>query len=111
MRDWLVPLEEFEANLGRDGKRFWVGLRHGTMSVELFAPQGRDTQQPHARDELYIVLRGTGTFSRRGEVRLVSAGDVIFVPAGAEHRFETFSDDFATWVIFWGPEGGEKEEG
>jgi mannose-6-phosphate isomerase-like protein (cupin superfamily) len=111
MARWLVPLEQFEAKLGSDGKRFWAGLRHGTMTVELFAPQGRDTQGVHAQDELYIALRGTGTFSKSGETRPVQAGDVIFVEAGAEHRFETFSDDFATWVVFWGPEGGEKEEG
>jgi hypothetical protein len=30
------------------------------------------------------------------------------VPAGVEHRFEEFSGDFGTWVIFYGPEGGEK---
>jgi mannose-6-phosphate isomerase-like protein (cupin superfamily) len=34
-------------------------------------------------------------------------GDVLFVPAGVEHRFEDFSDDFVTWVVFYGPEGGE----
>ena len=34
-------------------------------------------------------------------------GDMLFVPAGTVHRFEDFSDDFATWVIFYGPEGGE----
>lgn len=28
--------------------------------------------------------------------------------AGTEHAFADFSDDFATWVIFWGPEGGQK---
>jgi hypothetical protein len=27
--------------------------------------------------------------------------------AGAEHRFLNFSEDFADWVIFWGPSGGE----
>ena len=27
--------------------------------------------------------------------------------AGEVHRFERFSDDFATWVFFYGPEGGE----
>jgi hypothetical protein len=25
-----------------------------------------------------------------------------------KHRFEGFSHDFATWVIFYGPLGGEK---
>tara|TARA_R110002073_G_scaffold49320_2_gene131727 strand:- start:169 stop:279 length:111 start_codon:yes stop_codon:yes gene_type:complete len=32
---------------------------------------------------------------------------MIFVEAGAEHRFENFSEDFSTWVVFWGAEGGE----
>jgi uncharacterized protein YjlB len=36
------------------------------------------------------------------------AHDVLFVPAGVEHRFEGFSDDFAVWVFFFGPEGGEE---
>lgn len=34
-------------------------------------------------------------------------GDLLFVPAGVVHRFEEFTDDFATWVMFYGPEGGE----
>jgi mannose-6-phosphate isomerase-like protein (cupin superfamily) len=34
-------------------------------------------------------------------------GDVLFVAAGVEHRFENFTDDFAAWVFFYGPEGGE----
>jgi hypothetical protein len=29
---------------------------------------------------------------------------VLFVPAGMIHHFEKFSDDFATWVIFYGEE-------
>jgi hypothetical protein len=28
-------------------------------------------------------------------------------PYKVEHRFENFSDDFGTWVFFYGPEGGE----
>ena len=35
------------------------------------------------------------------------AGDCLFVAAGVEHRFETFSNDFSTWDVFWGPKGGE----
>jgi hypothetical protein len=27
-----------------------------------------------------------------------------------EHYFENFSDDFAVWVIFYGPDGGEKTD-
>jgi mannose-6-phosphate isomerase-like protein (cupin superfamily) len=41
----------------------------------------------------------------------VSPGDVLFVPAGVIHRFEEFTDDFAVWVLFYGPEGGEVRGG
>jgi mannose-6-phosphate isomerase-like protein (cupin superfamily) len=111
MTDWVVPLARFEEELGNGGAPYWQGLSHGTMRTLLFKPKGRDVQQPHGQDEIYIVHSGSGTFSKSGEMQPVQAGDVIFVEAGAEHRFETFSDDFATWVIFWGPEGGEGKAG
>lgn len=96
------------------GTPFVNALQHGTMSVELFAPNasrlGRDIQQPHTQDELYVVQRGRSAFWLDGERSEVQPGDVLFVPAGAQHRFEEFSDDFVTWVIFYGPTGGEHPE-
>jgi mannose-6-phosphate isomerase-like protein (cupin superfamily) len=83
----------------------------GTLSLELYAPQGRDDQKPHTQDELYVVVAGHGEFVNGAERHPFQAGDVIFVPAGVEHRFEQFSDDFQTWVIFYGPQGGEQVEG
>ncbi len=107
--DWLISLDEAEANLPGDLEafRFWYGLRHGTMKVGLYAPSAADTQGPHKQDELYIVVRGSGDFIKNGERRRFAARDVIFVEAGSPHCFENFSRDFATWVIFWGPAGGE----
>ncbi len=77
------------------------------MRFLLFAPRDIDTQRPHTQDELYIVKSGTGLFVRDNERRRIAAGDALFVPAGKEHRFEAMSDDFETWVVFWGPKGGE----
>jgi mannose-6-phosphate isomerase-like protein (cupin superfamily) len=108
MKDWLKPLSFLRDNLGKDGENFFNGMAHGTMTVEIYKPVGRDLQQPHAQDELYIVIAGTGIFSKAGEERSFAPGDLIFVEAGLEHRFETFTEDFETWVIFWGPQGGEK---
>jgi len=89
------------------GERFVQALAHGSMSVELYAPTGTDPQTPHAQDELYFVVSGTGDFVQGGERVRFAPGTVLFVPAGQEHRFENFSADFATWVVFWGPQGGE----
>ena len=90
------------------GKRFSVVLEHGTLSVEIYAPRGTDPQTPHTRDELYVVMSGSGQFVNGENRHPFGPGDVLFVPAGVVHRFESFTDDLAVWVIFYGPEGGEK---
>jgi putative methionine-R-sulfoxide reductase with GAF domain/mannose-6-phosphate isomerase-like protein (cupin superfamily) len=80
---------------------------HGTMAVEIYTPTGRDEQKPHDRDEVYLVVRGRGVFVE-GETRhSVETGAFLFVAAGRPHRFEEFSPDFAVWVLFYGPRGGE----
>ncbi len=81
--------------------------KHGSMSVELYAPKKVDLQSPHLQDELYVVISGNGIFFNNGERHPFGPGDVLFVPAGYEHRFEGFSENFQTWVIFYGPKGGE----
>ena len=106
---WMFALEDALGKLPDDPGtfRFHYGLRHGSMKVGLYAPRDSDSQSPHKQDELYIVIRGTGDFIKNETCAPFKAGDVMFVEAGAEHRFENFSTDFATWVIFWGPDGGE----
>ena len=88
--------------------RFLEMMRHGSMSVEWYAPEGVDTQQPHEQDELYVVVSGSGLFLNGAETYPFGPGDVLFVPAGVVHRFFDFTVDFGTWVIFYGPVGGEK---
>ena len=90
--------------------------RHGTMTLYFYQPRGRDHQPPHDQDEVYVVTSGFGTFAvGTSEATLTRTpfgpGDAIFVPAGAVHRFEDFSDDFGTWVIMYGPDGGEEAGG
>jgi mannose-6-phosphate isomerase-like protein (cupin superfamily) len=80
---------------------------HGSMELRWYAPPRIDPQVPHPQDELYIVASGRGVFTRAGEKFAFGPGDALFVAAGVEHRFEEFTDDFATWVVFYGPRGGE----
>jgi len=90
------------------GERFIEAFAHGTLVVELYAPRGEDPQTPHDRDEVYFVVSGTGDFTAAGERSRFAAGDALFVAARVAHRFENFSPDFAAWVVFYGPVGGEK---
>ena len=93
--------------LAESGALFLEVFAHGSLSVEIYKPIGEDLQQPHSRDEGYIVISGTGYFVNDGTRTPFGPGAFLFAPAGVVHRFENFSDDFATWVFFYGPEGGE----
>lgn len=95
------------AQLPTQGKRVVPQLIHGTLLAEMYAPRGHDPQLPHTRDEVYIVVAGNGIFMSGTSRQDFGPGDFLFVPAGMVHRFEEFSDDFAAWVMFYGPEGGE----
>jgi mannose-6-phosphate isomerase-like protein (cupin superfamily) len=64
----------------------------------LVAPEA-DRQQPHADDEVYVVLDGTGVLEVAGESVPVQAGAAVFVEAGAEHRFTAY-EQLAVLVIF-----------
>ncbi|HYE13745.1 MAG TPA: cupin domain-containing protein [Pyrinomonadaceae bacterium] len=103
-----VSVAEALARLpGPGGERFAAVLEHGSLVVEIYAPRGLDAQGPHTRDELYVVVEGRGEFLNGGARAEFAPGDVLFVPAGVEHRFENFTDDLVVWVVFYGPEGGE----
>jgi mannose-6-phosphate isomerase-like protein (cupin superfamily) len=108
--DWKLSLAEARAHLSTEAGVFkaYYGLRHGSMRAGLYVPENIDTQGPHKQDELYVVISGTGDFVKNGERIRFAPQDVLFVEAGSTHRFEHFSEDFSTWVIFWGPEGGEQ---
>jgi hypothetical protein len=80
---------------------------HGSLEVELYRPVERDLQRPHDRDEIYVVAQGSGQFFDGVQRRAVAPGSFLFVGAGQGHRFEDFSPDFAVWVFFYGPLGGE----
>ena len=80
---------------------------HGSLVAELYTPKGEDPQQPHDRDEVYLVARGTSFFFDGLNRHSIEAGSFVFICAGQQHRFENFSEDFAVWVFFYGPKGGE----
>ena len=107
MTDLIWRPQPSLAKLEAGDARYVELFTRGSLSLELYAPRGHDPQSPHDQDELYVVQQGTGTFRRADETCQFAAGDVLFVPAGVEHRFEDFSDDLCVWVIFYGPKGGE----
>jgi mannose-6-phosphate isomerase-like protein (cupin superfamily) len=105
-----ITPEQALKELKESDKEFIKLFEHGSLEVEVYKPNEVDNQKPHTRDEIYVVISGRGYFVNGEERHPFEAGQVLFVPAGRVHRFEDFSDDFATWVFFYGPNGGENPD-
>jgi quercetin dioxygenase-like cupin family protein len=86
--------------------RYLELIRASSLSAGVYVlPVGsEDHQQPHTEDELYYVARGRGRFRRSGAERSVRPGDLLFVPAGAEHRFVSVEEELVLVVFFAPPE-------
>ena len=99
--------EEFLAQLPLAPNEKWTEgvwdvepFAKGGVKLVFFAPRGTDHQTSHDEDEFYFIIRGSGELVIADERHEFKAGDVFFVAAEIEHRFQNFTDDFATWAIF-----------
>jgi mannose-6-phosphate isomerase-like protein (cupin superfamily) len=106
MQQRMTPAAALAA-LDQAGKASLGLFKHGSLEVEIFQPCGIDTQTPHRRDEVCVVISGKGYFVCGDTRQPFGPGEVLFVPAGRPHHFEDFSKDFSAWVMFYGPQGGE----
>ena len=91
-----------EAARAKQGKLYLEFLRVPALSMGLYVLEagGVDPQQPHTEDEVYYVESGAATVTVGGEERPVSAGSIIYVGAGVEHRFHSITEELKLIVFF-----------
>lgn len=84
------------------GKSYLEFLRAPVMSagIYLLGAGATDPQQPHKEDEMYYVVRGRARMRVGSEEQAVSAGSVICVEAGVEHRFFNIEEELLVLVFF-----------
>ena len=85
----------------KDGVPFTTAFKQGNLSLEFFAPRDTDYQTFHEEDEFYFIVKGKGELVIEDERFICEVGNAFFVPARVSHHFENFTDDFATWAIFF----------
>jgi mannose-6-phosphate isomerase-like protein (cupin superfamily) len=61
---------------------------------------GADDQSPHAEDEVYYVVAGRGKMESDGRKEDVKPGSLVFIAAGAQHRFVDIEEDLELLVVF-----------
>ena len=102
----VVRLDEALEAVRGAGVPWLEFLRAGMFSAGVYrlAAGERDTQAPHAEDEIYYVLRGRAELEAEGERHPVEAGSIAFVARRVEHRFVDISEDIEVLVLFAPPE-------
>lgn len=117
VRDWLASgsvqilraaghfaVPEGEPNTYREHLRT-AHLSVGTYCIPV---GGKDGQEPHAEDEIYVVVRGRAKLVRGadgsgpgpGAAYEVGPGSVIHVPARETHHFTEVTEDLSIVVVF-----------
>jgi len=94
-------IHEAQRRLAESGGGYEIVHRSPGLELGVYvlvAPAG-DSQQPHADDELYVVLEGSGVLNVEGEAIPVAEGQSVFVPAGAVHQFTAY-EGLSVLVIF-----------
>jgi cytidylate kinase len=91
----------------RSPRRYLEALRTGSFSVGIYSlGKGQeDEQKPHAEEEVYLVLEGSGRFRMGDEDFAVAPGALFNVPARVEHRFHSIAEDLLMLVFFAPAEG------
>ena len=96
-----ITLAEAVARVHAEPVPYALLFERGDVAIELYIPRGARSQMAiHDQDEVYLVLAGVAILDRDGERVTCGAGDVLYVPARTQHRFESFSNDFRTWVVY-----------
>lgn len=99
-------LDELEHKQDESQQPYFEFLRRRAMSAGLYRlpAGGEDHQHPHAADEMYLVLRGSGTLQVGDQRQPVRQGSVVSVDHGEEHRFVDIAEDLHLLVVFAPPE-------
>ena len=101
------PLAELEARRAAAGDAYLEFLSVPDLSAGLYVLEAGavDRQQPHAEDEVYVVLEGRSRFTAGDETRDVGPGDTLFVPATVPHHFHDIVETLRLVVVFGPAEG------
>ena len=94
------------AELNPDFRRvLWTG-EHSQLVIMTIPPDGEIGQEVHPdTDQILTFVSGVGEATINGESKQVAQGDLVCVPAGAEHNFvNTGPNPLVLYTVYGPPE-------
>jgi mannose-6-phosphate isomerase-like protein (cupin superfamily) len=102
MNEKLIDLRELLSKMDLDNSDFlnFFDLQHLQVGILRLKPGEIDTQEPHASDEIYLVLEGDG-FIEIGKKQYALKKDLfIYVPANVKHKFNGNTKEILVLYFF-----------
>ena len=98
----MIHLDEVAGQIPERPAAYFEFFRAPALSAGVYRLEAGavDPQLPHHEDEIYVIRSGSGKIRVENEVRSVRAGDFIYVPAGAQHRFLDINEALEILVVF-----------
>lgn len=95
-------LDALKQKQAKGSRHYLKFIDVSTLSMGLYAlPAGaRDTQSPHAEDEVYIITEGKAVLDVEGEKFPATTGSILFVKARVKHHFHDIEEDLKVLVLF-----------
>lgn len=75
-----------------DYKQLWEGEEVVTKKICIATGRSLDYEMHMQRDEITVIVSGTGMFTLSGVTKRIGPGDILQIPAGYEHSFHAISD-------------------
>jgi len=89
MNEKIIDVRKLLSKMDLDNSDFlnFFDLQHLQVGILRLKPGEKDTQEPHASDEIYLVLEGDGFIEIGKKAYILKKDLFIYVPARVKHRF------------------------
>ena len=99
-------VEQYLEKIKNGNNYFHTFINRDTLAagVLVLQPDQEDTQEPHANDELYLVLSGNGFLKINDTDYPLSKNKVYFVGKNLKHHFHSNTKELVVLYFFGGPD-------
>jgi mannose-6-phosphate isomerase-like protein (cupin superfamily) len=89
MNEKIIDVRKLLSKMDLDNSDFlnFFDLQHLQVGILRLKPGEKDTQEPHASDEIYLVLEGDGFIEIGKKAYILKKDLFVYVPARLKHRF------------------------
>jgi mannose-6-phosphate isomerase-like protein (cupin superfamily) len=89
MNEKIIDVRKLLSKMDLDNSEFlnFFDLQHLQVGILRLKPGEKDTQEPHASDEIYLVLEGDGFIEIGKKAYIIKRDLFVYVPARLKHRF------------------------